>query len=122
METFVNTKAVYKLYLDCGRQGELKSIFVEKKSHIEFLINQKITVNFGECLGKYSEIAGIIEKSDITFVSDDVILTDYFETLNLSTGENPFEIEEHDFDYSKYECFEKGKQYTIREICELLIL
>lgn len=87
-----NEKAVYKLNLSCGRQGDLDGLFIAKKTYVEKLISDQIEVYFGEVLGKHSDIICTIEKSDITFVSDDPTVIKIIEEHNLENGFNPFEF------------------------------
>ena len=85
-----NQIAVYKLNIDCGRQGELKGLFIAKKNHVKLLIESKIQVYFGEVLGKHSEVYGSIEEKDITFVSDNEEVIDLIIEHDLENGFNPF--------------------------------
>lgn len=84
-------KAIYKLSADCGRMGTLFGIFVAHSEHVEFLVKEKITIYFGEVLGKHSDIYGEIEENEITKVSEDPNQVKMFEELNLSCGYNPLE-------------------------------
>lgn len=61
-------KNLYDFYWDCGRQGEVEGRFLATPKEIENLIGKK--VQFGEILGKHSDIYGIIEEGDITLITD----------------------------------------------------
>jgi hypothetical protein len=91
-------KAIYKLHFDCGRQGELTGIFVADKAKMNGLIQSGAEVYFGEVLGKHSDIAGPIEESDITMVSDDQDFVALFEKHDMATGYNPFDYIEEEAD------------------------
>ena len=84
-----SAKAVYKFSWDCGRQGTLEGVFVEKKSNMKKVVGQH--VYFGEVLGKHSEIQGVVEDSDIVLVSDDPAVVQIFEDNDISIGYNPYE-------------------------------
>jgi hypothetical protein len=83
---------LYKFYWDCGRMGDLESLFIASRGQIDCAIGK--TVYFGEVLGKHSDIYGTLEDKDIQRIdidSDSVLklynaLGDY--TLS---GHNPLE-------------------------------
>lgn len=85
-----NTKGIYKLNFDCGRQGKLTGIFVAEKEHVRVLIEEQIEVYFGEALGKHSEIWGPMSDGELVLVSDNTEAVKVVEDLKLSTGYNPF--------------------------------
>ncbi len=82
-------KAVYKMNIDCGRMGNLEGVFVAEKSHIDYIINKKLDIYFGEVLGKHSEISGVIDESEIKMVSDNPEVVKVIEENDLSSGFNP---------------------------------
>jgi hypothetical protein len=84
-------KAVYKLNIDCGRSGTLTGLFIAKKNHVKILIENSLCVDFGEVLGKHSEIFGTVDKNEIKFVSDTNEVIDIIEEFELETGCNPFD-------------------------------
>ena len=51
-------KALFKMDFDCGRMGNLEGVFITDTEDVEYLVNNKISVYFGEVLGKHSEISG----------------------------------------------------------------
>lgn len=57
-------KYLWKFGWDCGRQGEVKGLFVATESEINNIIGKP--VYFGEILGKHSEIYGTIDDGEIT--------------------------------------------------------
>lgn len=63
-------EAIYEFNVDCGRMGDLEGIFVAKKKDIEWLLNFKYEVYFGEVLGKHSEVFFKIQPKHIKMVSD----------------------------------------------------
>ena len=115
MKEKLNDQAVYKLNVDCGRQGELTGLFIAKKSHVKILLEQKLEVYFGEVLGKHSEIFGSIDPKEIMFVSDNPEVIKVIKDNDLIIGYNPFEFtlfnpENNDFlDLSVY------------DVCEILL-
>lgn len=92
-------KAIYKLNLDCGREGSLYGIFIANKEYVDVLVNNDIEVYFGEILGKHSDISLTINDTDIELITDDVKVIDMFEEYELSTGINPFDYHASNFDY-----------------------
>lgn len=84
-------KAIYRLNFDAGRMGSLAGIFVSEKQTMEKLIASGKDVEFGEVLGKHSEISGPIEAGDIEFISDDPAVVEMFEKHNMATGYDPFD-------------------------------
>jgi hypothetical protein len=51
-----NMKAIYRMDIDCGRNGNLTGVFIADKDHVKILLEKKIEIYFGEVLGKHSEI------------------------------------------------------------------
>lgn len=54
---------VYRFNFGCGRGGSLKGIFVvdeNGKADLDYLIEEKVRVDFGEVLGKHSDVSGNI--------------------------------------------------------------
>jgi hypothetical protein len=62
----MSDRCLWKFEWDCGRQGDLEGLFVATEQEVQELIGQQ--VNFGEVLGKHSEIYGDIEEGEITKV------------------------------------------------------
>ena len=94
-------KAIYKLNLDCGREGSLYGIFIADKEYVDVLVNNDIEVYFGEILGKHSDISLTINDTDIELITDDVKVIDMFEEYELSTGIDPFDYHASNFDYEE---------------------
>lgn len=105
------TKAVYKLNINCGRQGTLEGLFIAKKAHVEELINSKIGVYFGEVLGKHSEIFGSISAEELKMISDAPEIIKLIEEYKLENGYNPFHYTATDVD-------EGEEDLTVEEIIE----
>lgn len=82
-------KGIYKFYCDCGSMGSLSGVFVADSEDIQNLIGS--SVDFGEVLGRHSDISGEIEKDEIIFVTDDANIVELFEKFDLETGYNPFD-------------------------------
>jgi hypothetical protein len=83
-------EAIFKMNYSAGRMGSLKGIFVVDKERMRELIDGGEDVYFGEVLGKHSEIYGPVEEGDITLVSEDPVVVEWFKSLNMETGYNPF--------------------------------
>ena len=65
-------KKLYKFYWDCGRMGSLEGVFVAEETELKAAIGK--TIDFGEALGKHSEIDGPLLDKDITEISVDVVV------------------------------------------------
>lgn len=113
-------KAIYKLNLDCGRDGSLYGIFVADKEYVDVLVNNDIEVYFGEILGKHSDISLTIDETDIELVTDDEKVIDMFEEYELSTGINPFDYPASDFDYNLGDIINDENTYVF-DIVEQII-
>lgn len=91
---------VFKFYWDCGRQGDVESVFIATQEAVDSVIGK--TVNFGEILGKHSEIYGELESKDFTELSSDPkaveLLREIFKHDTIS-GHNPLTtISEDEYD------------------------
>lgn len=84
-------KGLYKLNVDCGRQGCLEGVFIADSEDVEYLTSNSISVYFGEVLGKHSEISGILGKDDIKLITTEQNVVDVVEKYGLQNGYNPFE-------------------------------
>lgn len=62
-------KILVNFYWNCGRSGDVYGTFSTTEE--ELSKNYEKNVYFGEILGKHSEIYGILEKKDITILTDD---------------------------------------------------
>lgn len=96
---------LWKFYWDCGRQGDLEGIFVATEKEVNDLIGKD--VNFGEVLGKHSEVYGTIEKDEITKIDLD---SETVEKVTKVLGEtwsgyNPL-------GYVRYDCEKCGCSYS----------
>jgi len=90
IEEEIDMKAVYRMKIDCGRQGELEGVFIADKEDVKILIESKIEVYFGEVLGKHSEVFGIIEESELEMVTDNEEVIKVMQDNFLSSGLDPF--------------------------------
>lgn len=82
-------KGIYNYKWDCRRMGTVESTFIATEAEVQAIVGKQ--VNFGEILGKHSEIYGEIEESEITLVSQNPEAIKIVESLDiLPTGHNPF--------------------------------
>lgn len=84
-------KALFKMDFDCGRMGNLEGVFIADTEDVEYLVNNKISVYFGEVLGKHSEISGCVAESEIKQITTDENVINIVEEYGLNSGYNPFE-------------------------------
>ena len=80
-------KGVYKFSLDCGRMGEIESIFVADSKDVKNAIGNQ--AYFGEVLGKHSEIEGTLEESQFKLLTTDKEFVQIFDSIEAKTGLNP---------------------------------
>lgn len=84
-------KALFKMDFDCGRMGHLEGVFIADTEDVEYLVNNKISVYFGEVFGKHSEISGCVAESEIKQITTDENVIKIVEEYGLNSGYNPFE-------------------------------
>lgn len=94
-------KGIYRFHWDCGRAGDISSIFVAEDEDVNAVIGKK--VYFGEVLGKHSEVYGTVADDEITLVSSEPADVEMFERLHLSTGLNPLNFLDEEDDDEQYE-------------------
>ncbi|MCY9737488.1 hypothetical protein M5X17_27685 [Paenibacillus alvei] len=61
---------LWEFYWDCGRLGSLNCLFVATEEEVNNIIGKE--ANFGEVLGKHSEIFGTIKDGDIRKIDVDL--------------------------------------------------
>lgn len=86
---------------DCGRMGSLNGMFVldeEQWATWEKLVQTKHEIYFGEVLGKHSEIAGPIDPSDFSVVTEDQEFCRKFQEFRCANGYNPLDYLEEGWD------------------------
>lgn len=62
-------KSLWKFYWDYGSMGDVKGLFTATAEEIEGAIGK--TVDFGEVLGKHSNVYGELELADLVLITDD---------------------------------------------------
>ena len=82
-------KKMYKFFWDCGRMGKVESVFIAEENDVKNIIGKE--VYFGDILGKYSEVCGIIEVGDVIEIKVSPITVEEMEKIIGSTisGYNP---------------------------------
>ena len=84
-------KKLWSFYWDCGRQGYVEGIFIATEAEVNKAIGCE--ANFGEILGKHSEIYGTIEEGEIKELK--VSQSTVFELLSVIgrniSGYNPLD-------------------------------
>lgn len=94
-------KALYKMNFDYGRAGYLEGVFIADTEDVKYLIDKKISVYFGEVLGKHSEVMGPVGAGEIKEISTDENVIKVVEEHGLECGYDPFE-------YNMCECDTEG--------------
>lgn len=93
-----HTEAVLKFSWDWGRVGEIEGLFVAPVEWVEKSIGCE--ANFGEAMGKHSDVRGVLSKEDFTLITSDPKVVEIFKEYNLSSGYNPLD---YVFDEDGYE-------------------
>lgn len=94
----MNKQCIWSFYWDCGRMGDLSGLFAATKDEVQSAIGKHI--NFGEVLGKHSEIYGTLKDNDFTCIEIDQKTIDKIsEVIGSSTwsGYNPLEFLDEEF-------------------------
>ena len=98
------TESIYEFYLDCDRQGELEGYFIATDQDVLDLTTKQPEVQFGEALGKHSDISATITGEHIKKVSSDPeairVIRDIFKCACTIMGYNPFDYCELDWEDS----------------------
>lgn len=84
-------KALFKMNFDCGRMGNLEGVFIADTEDVEYLIDNHISVYFGEVLGKHSEISGEVCRDEIKMITTDENVIGIVQEHGLESGYNPFD-------------------------------
>lgn len=87
----MSNKILVRFFWDCGRMGDVDGLFVTTKADLARAYDKR--VNFGEILGKHSDVSGTLERSDIEIVSEDQIFIEQLTHLlgNHLSGHNPLD-------------------------------
>lgn len=104
-------KALYKLDIDLNYSA-LIGVFIAPKSYVDYLLENKLKLYFGEVAGKHSEIRGSLEKEHIQFITDNPEVIKVVEEYGLESGYNPFNytvmgVGEQYIDMTAYEYIEE---------------
>lgn len=91
-------KALFKMNFDCGRMGNLNGVFIADTEDVEYLVENKISVLFGEVLGKHSDISGRVAENEISLITTDENVLKVVREHDLESGYNPF-----DYNLCEYE-------------------
>lgn len=110
-------KAIYKFKFNAGRAGELEGLLISTKEKVDKLIECGIEVDFGEALGKHSEVYGCIDQYELTFETDNEEAVRIVEEHSLTIGYNPFEYYSVNFEMEG----EDLDDVTVGEIVEKLL-
>lgn len=88
-ETAQERKHIYKMKLDCGRQGVIQSTFIATEEQFNSLIGKPFYIS--EPFGKFSEVSGVFESQEFTRVDCSENVVAVIESIDiLPTGFYPF--------------------------------
>lgn len=83
-------KYIWKMHIDCGRQGDLESTFIATQGTVDSLVGRPCV--FSEPFGKYSEVSGTFDADHFTRIDCSKEAVAVVELLNiLPTGFYPFD-------------------------------
>jgi len=85
---------LWRFSWDVGRMGDLESVFTATRTEVEELYGRYI--EFGEVLGKHSDVQGTLEADEFEVLSEDPALVGLFKKHVGSTGHNPFDYLEEE--------------------------
>lgn len=119
---------LYSFYWDCGRAGDLDGLFVATQEELDQSYGS--TVDFGECLGKHSEVYGELEPSAIEYLSGDQEKIDWLVEMAGGTtisGYNPLhyvrkicsdeDCGEVIYEYGDWYCEEQAREELLCDDC-----
>lgn len=99
-------RKLYKFKWDCDRQGTVEGVFIAEEQEVKDAVGQQ--VDFGEILGKHSDVYGTIDDGEITEVKVSDNTVKEIEAVLGSTicGYNPL-------NYIMYECSRCGGYISV---------
>lgn len=103
--------AIYRLYMDF-RGGEVSGMFLAKKKYIEYMIENEVSVHFGEILGKHSDVRATICDDDIEMVSDEKNVIDFFKKYKFENGYNPLTTTFDPYDTKDFDEPDNGIEWS----------
>lgn len=62
-------RKLYRFNWDCGRNGDVEGVFIQDEATILGAMGK--TVQFGEILGKHSDVHGVLDAEDLEVLSED---------------------------------------------------
>lgn len=83
-------KILVKFLWTLSQQGKVQGTFITTRAQLEDAYGRR--ASFGDILGEYSEVAGILSKSDFSVVTEDQDFIEKFEKyIGVTDGYNPLE-------------------------------
>ena len=86
-------KRLFKFTASWGRYFDYNGIVIVTQEQLDYAINNKLTVYFGEIAGKYSEVYYTFDKDDFEIITDDVEKIEWVEKNLRYVGYNPFDVD-----------------------------
>lgn len=92
-------RGIYRMEVDCGRHGCLSGLFSADSEITQKLISSCRDIHFGEVLGKHSSVKANFGENDgsLDLVTDDPIAVEIFDKYDFSSGYNPFDYVDEDW-------------------------
>ena len=104
MSTGTQKLILYKFRWLCHSGGSVQGMFVSTENEIYKHLG--CDVQFGEILGKHSEVSGTLDLEDLTVISEDQDFIEKFvEVVGSSTGYNPLD---YIGDYDEGDAFDRS--------------
>ena len=114
---------LYCLNASFGREGDLEGLFLADSEDVKYLIDNKVSVYFGEVLGKHSEVYGSFISDEIELITEDEKVIDIFRKYNISSGYNPFVYNVCTFDMEEEQIPQNGIEWsdcTVQEYIDFM--
>lgn len=87
-----NKKILVKFFLDCGRQGEIESLFISTEDEMNSIMGK--SMSFYEVVGKHSQVFDVASWANFSIISDDPLKVQMMEET-MGTHISGIDIFEH---------------------------
>lgn len=80
-------KALWRYTMEVRRVGTVEGLFTATDEEIQQALGRE--VDFGEVLGKHSNIRGVLEEKEFKRLTDDPAFIEKFDRFKCASGHNP---------------------------------
>lgn len=103
-------KILVKMSADYGCMGSIEGVFVCTREDFDLAMKHNPNVNFGEVLGKHSEVCPDFKEIDFDILSEEQDKIEWFEDVIGSSGYNPFDVLEDNDWKNNFENFDDDEE------------